>query len=181
MEVVILAPPNGMDFNFDSACSSPYISAPSSPKRFGEFFNAPTSPTRATAIYRGFNDFSITSGIGGGGGSSSVIPFDLEQKPGKSKSSDTQNDDDDFTFDFSGQLETTSLTADELFGGGVIKPLKLPPRLQQVPSKVDDFATRKSVVSSPRSPRSPISKGKRIIMKRCPHVTRKTSTHSQLQ
>ncbi|XP_010268729.1 PREDICTED: uncharacterized protein LOC104605593 [Nelumbo nucifera] len=166
MEVVIPAPPSGMDFNFDSACSSPYVSAPSSPKRFGEFFSAPTSPTRAAAIYRGFNDFSITSGTsgtGGRGGSSSIIPFDWEQKPEKSKSSDTQNDDDDFAFDFSGQLETASLTADELFDGGVIKPLKLPPRLQQVPSGVDEFSTRKSAVSSPRSPRSPVSKGKRII------------------
>ncbi|XP_060210814.1 uncharacterized protein LOC132637794 [Lycium barbarum] len=41
-----------IDFNFDSACTTPYISAPSSPQHFGTtfFFSAPTSPTRISAL-----------------------------------------------------------------------------------------------------------------------------------
>ncbi|XP_043709592.1 uncharacterized protein LOC122658626 [Telopea speciosissima] len=152
MEVVIPAPA-AMDFNFDSACSTPYISAPSSPKRFGDFyFSAPTSPSRASAMYRDFNDFSA-----------SVIPFDWEEKPGtpKSKASSKNNDDDDddFAFDFSGQHERASLSAEDLFDGGVIRPLKPPPRLQLG----DEASTWKSPVSSPRSPRSPIAQGKKMI------------------
>ena len=49
MVVAVPPPPpsSSMDFNFDSNCSSPYITAPSSPQRFGNFFfSAPTSPTR---------------------------------------------------------------------------------------------------------------------------------------
>ncbi|XP_042491796.1 uncharacterized protein LOC122071504 [Macadamia integrifolia] len=152
MEVIIPAPA-AMDFNFDSACSTPYISAPSSPKRFGEFyFSAPTSPSRASAFYREFNDFS-----------SSVIPFEWEEKPGtpKSKASSKNNDDedDDFAFDFSGHHERNSLSAEDLFDGGVIRPLKPPPRLQLG----DEASTWKSPVTSPRSPKSPIAQGKKMI------------------
>ncbi|KAJ4964534.1 hypothetical protein NE237_016383 [Protea cynaroides] len=152
MEVAIPAPA-AMDFNFDSTCSSPYISAPSSPKRFGEFyFSAPTSPARVSAIYRDFNGFS-----------SSAIPFDWEEKPGTPKSKAGNNNDDDdndgFAFDFSGQIERASLSAEDLFDGGVIRPLKPPPRLQLG----DEASNWKSPVTSPRSPRSPISQGKKMI------------------
>ncbi|OMO63174.1 hypothetical protein COLO4_32685 [Corchorus olitorius] len=99
MEVVVPVPPT--DFNFDSACSSPYMTAPSSPQRFGNFFfSAPTSPTRVSSFYH-------------------------------------------FEFNFSGQLDRTSLSAEELFDGGKIKPLKPPPGYEQF----------SSTVSSPRSPR----------------------------
>ncbi|KAF8410019.1 hypothetical protein HHK36_002539 [Tetracentron sinense] len=154
MEVVIPVP--ATDFNFDSGCSSPYISAPSSPKPFGElYFSAPTSPTRASAIYRDFNNSSA---------SFSLIPFDWEEKPGKPKSNENpdNDDDDDFAFDFSGELERASLSAEELFDGGKIRPLKPPPRLQ-IGSGFDESVTRKSPVSSPRSPRSTISQGKKMF------------------
>ncbi|XP_058088955.1 uncharacterized protein LOC131235682 [Magnolia sinica] len=144
MEVVIPV----ADFHFDSTTSSPYISAPSSPKRFGDllYYSAPTSPSRISAIYSEFNT------------SHSSIPFDWEEKPGTPKSTiprNTNNDNDndnedeeadyDFAFDFSGQLETPPLTAaEELFDGGKIRPLKPPPRLQ--------FGER-SPVSSPKSPK----------------------------
>lgn len=140
-----MMPSPAVDFNFDSTCTSPYVSAPSSPQRFGNyFFSAPTSPTRASAF---FNEFSLFTT----GGSSSSIPFNWEEKPGVPKAEETEtiiNDDDDtdFAFDFSGQLERPSLSADELFDGGKIKPLKPPPRFQYSESTLRD---------SPKSPRSP--------------------------
>ncbi|KAK7400824.1 hypothetical protein VNO78_12131 [Psophocarpus tetragonolobus] len=120
MEVVPLTPP--MDFNFDSNCSSPFITAPSSPQRFnnsGFFFSAPTSPTRVTSSFF-FNDSP-----------SSSVPFHWEQKPGVPKpNANHHHHDDDFEFDFSGQLDPPSLSADELFHAGKIRPLKPPPGLQ---------------------------------------------------
>ncbi|KAL2477230.1 hypothetical protein Fot_46244 [Forsythia ovata] len=146
MEMEVMIPSPAADFNFDSACTSPYISAASSPQRFGTFFySAPTSPTRAAAFYNEFNSSSP-----------SAIPFNWEEKPGISKTkeingtfsfdfseADADQRDTDFSFDFSGQLERISLSADELFDGGKIKPLKPPPRLQSKP------------LDSPKSPRSP--------------------------
>ncbi|KAL5992692.1 hypothetical protein ACLOJK_013611 [Asimina triloba] len=142
MEIVI--PAAAGDFHFDSTSSSPFISAPTSPKGFGDFyFSAPTSPSRAATIYAEFNS------------SLSSIPFDWEEKPGTPKSTAPNNDDDafpvannededaddDFAFDFSGQLEKPPLTAaEELFDGGKIRPLQPPPRLQ-------------SPASSPKSPK----------------------------
>lgn len=146
MEVIVPTP--AAEFNFDSACTTPYISAPSSPQRFGNFyFSAPTSPTRSSSFYRELNDLSlISAGEFSGTVPSSAIPFDWEEKPGVPKSNITTKIDEteDFAFDFSGQLERTSLSADELFDGGKIKPLKPPPRLQ--------------LTDSPRSPQSPINK-----------------------
>ncbi|XP_075672808.1 uncharacterized protein LOC142642339 [Castanea sativa] len=160
MEVVLPVPP--VDFNFDSNCSSPYITAPSSPQRFGNFFfSAPTSPSRASTFYQdlqSLHDMPRNS-------ASSVIPFNWEEKPGIPKSNNSNNDDDDdededFAFDFSGQLERPSLSADELFDGGKIKPLKPPPRLQV---GTNDSGSNVSSPRSPRSPRSRISQGKRMV------------------
>ncbi|XWS62879.1 hypothetical protein CRYUN_Cryun06bG0048400 [Craigia yunnanensis] len=159
MEMEVVVPVPAVDFNFDSTCSSPYMTAPSSPQRFGNFFHsAPTSPTCASSFNREFNDLSHATN------SSSAVPFQWEEKPGtpKRKGFDgrvdredkSNNDDDDgdgcedFEFNFSGQLERTSLSADELFDGGKIRPLKPPPGYEQF----------SSTVSSPRSPRSPKSR-----------------------
>ncbi|KAG5569236.1 hypothetical protein H5410_059002 [Solanum commersonii] len=101
------------DFNFDSTCTSPYISAPSSPQHFGStfFFSAPTSPTRISALY---GDTNVTH--------------------------DNDNDDDtyDFAFEFSGHeiMEKSTIAADELFDGGKIKlkPVIVPiesPKMKQ--------------------------------------------------
>ncbi|XP_050230978.1 uncharacterized protein LOC126679994 [Mercurialis annua] len=159
MEVVVAIPPPPppplvaapvTDFNFDSTCSSPYMTAPSSPQRFGNFFlSAPASPTRFSSSSNLFLDqFN----------SSSSVPFDWEEKPGTPKSrngSKNKNknqgfdflDDDggDFEFDFSGQLDRSSLSAEELFDGGKIRPLRLPPGFD-------------SAVSSPKSSPSPSSR-----------------------
>ncbi|KAI5577112.1 hypothetical protein BDE02_09G092500 [Populus trichocarpa] len=138
MEIVMPVPP--VDFNFDSTCSSPYMTAPSSPQRFGNLlFSAPTSPTRMSSFYRELNDITLSTN------SSSTIPFDwersLELPNPRTKVKTTTR----MMFDFSGQLERTSLSAEELFDGGKIKPLKPPPGYD-------------SSVSSPRSPRSPRSR-----------------------
>ncbi|GAV61357.1 DUF1645 domain-containing protein [Cephalotus follicularis] len=142
MEMEVIVPVPALDFNFDSACSTPYMSAPSSPQRFGNFFlSAPTSPSRtSSSFFRDPDDVSFTTS------SSSTVPFDWEEKPGTPKSKklkknksfvheegeDEDEDDKDFEFNFSGQLERTSLTADELFDRGKIRPLKPPPAYDSV-------------------------------------------------
>ncbi|KAL5541130.1 hypothetical protein UlMin_043416 [Ulmus minor] len=148
MEVVVQVPP---DFNFDSNCSSPYITAPSSPQRFGNFFcSAPTSPSRASSSF--FSDDNLRN-------SSSVIPFKWEEKPGIPKGATKIETEEEFEFDFSGQLDRDFLSAaDELFDGGKIRPLKPPPRLQ-----VSSNAGNDSGLASPKSPRSRISQGKKIV------------------
>ncbi|KAF5740707.1 hypothetical protein HS088_TW11G00784 [Tripterygium wilfordii] len=149
MEVVI--PARAMDFDFNSARSSPCSSIPSTPKRFGNYssLSAPTSPTRISEFYREFENFLINDPISGG------VPFDWEEMPGTPKSPKKNvvaAADDDFAFDFSQDLEKTSLSAEELFEGGVIRPLKPPPRLQ-LENRVYDSS--KIPLLSPRSPRSP--------------------------
>ncbi|GLU17183.1 hypothetical protein SLE2022_335750 [Rubroshorea leprosula] len=153
MDVVLPVPAHSS--NFDSSCSSPYITAPSSPQRFGNvFFSAPTSPTRASSFHRDFNDAADSS--------QSAVPFDWEEKPGTpkaggSRSKNVNHDaiEEDFEFDFSGQLERTSLSAEELFDGGKIRPLKPPPGYDQG-----------SGLCSPRSPRSPKSPKSKISPKK---------------
>ncbi|KAE8661536.1 Serine carboxypeptidase-like 26 [Hibiscus syriacus] len=106
METV--APVPAVDFNFDSACSSPYMTAPSSPQRFGNFFfSAPTSPTHVSSL--------------------------LVEKP---TTNDPDDNGEDFEFNFSGQLERASLSADELFDGGKIRPLKPQPCVKHLSSGV---------------------------------------------
>lgn len=125
MEVIIPKP--AIDFDFNSGRSSPHLSStPSTPKRFGEFYySAPNSPSSLSQLYVGFDEkVDIPASV----------PFDWEEKPGTPKSplksSDKRAEQDDFAFDFSAELEKASRTADELFDGGVIRPLKPPPRLQ---------------------------------------------------
>ncbi|KAL2254672.1 uncharacterized protein LOC105169569 [Sesamum indicum] len=152
MQMEVLIPsPAAADFHFDSASTSPYISAPSSPQRFGSsFYSAPTSPTRISAFLHAGDAHAL-----------SAVPFDWEEKPGIPKAKEAhistatssiygdaeeELQDIDFAFDFSGQLERSSLSADELFDGGKIKPLKPPPRFQYDQNRPLD---------SPKSPRSP--------------------------
>ncbi|XVF67609.1 hypothetical protein PTKIN_Ptkin10aG0135100 [Pterospermum kingtungense] len=141
MEMDVVVPAPAVDFNFDSACSSPYMTAPSSPQRFG------TCSSNVTHC------------------SSSADPFEWEEKPtgtpkrkgfdGRGLDREEEEEDDqnkgddgdgceDFEFNFSGQLERASLSAaDELFDCGKIRPLKPPPGYEQFSS-----------TPSPRSPKS---------------------------
>jgi hypothetical protein len=119
MEVQVMMPPVAVataapfsaDFNFDSNCSSPYITAPSSPQRFANnfFFSAPTSPSRVSPLFP---------------------PQSSDPKANHNHSNNYSfGNDDDFEFDFSGNLQRDSLSAaDELFHGGKIRPLKPPQR-----------------------------------------------------
>ncbi|XP_058190510.1 uncharacterized protein LOC131307828 [Rhododendron vialii] len=84
--------------------------------------SAPTSPTRT------FNTSPDGSGVTTSASSPSTIPSRWELKPALPKPQDNKSsnheDGDSFEFHFSGQLQRT---ADELFDGGKIKPLKPPP------------------------------------------------------
>ncbi|TYH85438.1 hypothetical protein ES332_D02G266500v1 [Gossypium tomentosum] len=114
MEIQVITSTPSMEFNFDSACSSPYMTAPSSPRRFGNFlYSVPTTPTRVSSFCPHLeNDGrSVDGGCEGGDGGGS----------------------EDFEFNFIGQLEKTPLSADELFDGGKIRPLK--------PQQLDPFET----------------------------------------
>ncbi|OMO74887.1 hypothetical protein COLO4_26453 [Corchorus olitorius] len=146
MEVMVPAA-SFMDFEFNSARSSPRSTAPSTPRRFGDcYFSAPTSPSRMSELYLEFERYSMMNDRQSSIGNSSLaIPFNWEEKPGtpKSPKSAPEDDDDDFAFDFSAE---TSLPAEELFDGGKIKPLKPPPRLQ-----VDEYNQKSPLLSSPRS------------------------------
>ncbi|KAK4350542.1 hypothetical protein RND71_029855 [Anisodus tanguticus] len=121
-----MVPSPPVDFNLDdSACTTPYISASSSPQCYHDtfFLSAPTSPARVSVLY---DDVKKATG---------EVPFNWEEKPGTPKSRQTSStihdEDDDFVFDFSGQLDRNSFSAaDELFDGGKIRPLKPSPRLQ---------------------------------------------------
>ncbi|CAN4086021.1 unnamed protein product [Withania somnifera] len=130
MEIEMMVPSPHLE---DSACTTPYISASSSPQRYGMFFlSAPTSPARVSAV--------------------GEVPFSWEERPGTPKSrnqtsSINNEEEEDFAFDFSGQLERSSFSAaDELFDGGKIRPLKRPPRLQYSEADHEPFY-------SPRSPK----------------------------
>ncbi|XP_057422139.1 uncharacterized protein LOC130715979 [Lotus japonicus] len=129
MEVEVAMPMVVGDFNFDSNCSSPYITAPSSPQRLGNlFFSAPTSPTRGSPFFH--QSIPSSSSVSSVSPVSSV-PFNWEQKPVVPNKPDSNNDGDEFEFNFNGSLERASLSAaDELFSGGKIRPLKPPPRIQ---------------------------------------------------
>lgn len=104
MEVVVPV----QEFHFDGA--TPFLSAPSSPKRIEFYYHYTTAPASPTAA-------SVRS-----------------SPPSKGKehaSAFADDEDDDFAFDFSGHLDKGVLppeptTADELFEKGKIRPLKFP-------------------------------------------------------
>ncbi|XP_051123954.1 uncharacterized protein LOC127246555 [Andrographis paniculata] len=162
MEIVLPSPPR--DFDFGSGRSSPYASAPSTPKPFGDYYcSAPTSPSHLSQFYRDFDALFEDEGEIRGGAASGV-PFQWEEKPGtpKSPAKNSGGDEFDFEFDvFSEEWETASVAADELFDGGVIKPLKPPPRLQ-IPAGGGRAASPRKLKTTAVSP-SPISQTKRLI------------------
>lgn len=156
MELAI--PASNMDFDFNhSRPSSPSMSTPSTPKRFGNcFFSAPTSPTRTSELYRDYNEFSMMNDRRESRGSAPSSK--------SSEKSDTREGDDNFAFDVSEQLERTSVSADELFDGGKLRPFKPPPRLQLGRKVGESYTTPNSPLLSPKSPRSPISQAKKSIL-----------------
>lgn len=110
MEVLVESPnrsPSTMDhFDLSSVMISPYLSAPSSPKRFGEYYSE---------FYQEFDYFS----------SSSSIPFEAPSNKNVDDDDDDKNDGGDgFAFYVNRESDTSSRSAEELFDGGKIKPLK---------------------------------------------------------
>ncbi|CAI9116597.1 OLC1v1017790C1 [Oldenlandia corymbosa var. corymbosa] len=157
MEMEVVVPNYNMDFDFNSARSSPrhYLGSPGTPRRLGEFYtSAPTSPSRLAQFYREFDDFLI-SGAGGRDGSSVTVPFDWEEKPGTPKSPKSE---DEFAFDVGGgdDWQTPSVSAEELFDGGVIRPLKPPPRLQLPPKARNNNGSSSSAQKISGSPKKMI-------------------------
>ncbi|KAI9118301.1 hypothetical protein K1719_010633 [Acacia pycnantha] len=131
MEVFVSSPVRDFDFDFnEGSATSPYLSVPSSPKRFGDYFlSAPSSPSRFADFVSEFEYFSATPKHDDGG----------------------DNGDYSFAFDVSRESENPSLSAEDLFDGGKIKALKPPSR-----SGADEFASVKSPLLSPRRSRSPM-------------------------
>ncbi|KAL0432473.1 UNVERIFIED_CONTAM: hypothetical protein Slati_2581600 [Sesamum latifolium] len=123
----------------------------------GVLFQCPTSPSQLSQFPEDFDDF-FAAGNEDGGGVSSAVPFDWEEKPGTPKSPVRVNNGDDFAFDVSRDWErSASLSAEELFDGGVIKPLTPPPRMQVLPQAAGVSE------SSLTSPRKSISQTRKII------------------
>ncbi|XP_023754700.1 uncharacterized protein LOC111903155 [Lactuca sativa] len=125
MDPQLLIPSSApIDFNFDSTSTSPYATAPSSPKILlsSFFYSAPTSPVGVSPMDpEAADDFQSTE------------PFESCDENHEQKNSDYYEEgyDTDFAFDFSGQLERPLISAaDELFYGGKIKPLDPQPLLQ---------------------------------------------------
>ncbi|XP_062021674.1 uncharacterized protein LOC133738226 [Rosa rugosa] len=134
MEVAIPSRPT-LDFDFNSARSSPCITTPSTPRRFGDysFLSAPTSPSRMSEFYREFDEFSTVSSN-----------WEEEDEPELAAPPKSPKPDD-FAFDVSEEVDRVSLSAEELFDGGVIRPLKAPPPPQ--------FSTKKINIRQALSPR----------------------------
>ncbi|XP_073032696.1 uncharacterized protein [Primulina eburnea] len=127
MEVIL--PSHTSDFDLNSARSSPH----------GEYyFSAPTSPSHLSQFYKDF-DALVVAGSGG------TVP---------KSSSPKSLIGDDFSFYVSEEWETASqLSAEELFDGGVVKPLSLKPR----PVRVDQLP--KVATKKIQGPRRKNSKG----------------------
>ncbi|XP_073146350.1 uncharacterized protein [Henckelia pumila] len=131
----VISPSLNVPFNFHTPC----ISAPSSPQSLGAtfFYSAPSSPARS---FHGGDNCSPSS--------SSAVPFYWEQRPGipKEEYFSSTEQGTDFEFDSSANFQRCSLSADELFDGGKIRPLKPPPGFLYHKNKP---------LGSPKSPRSP--------------------------
>ncbi|XP_010914534.1 uncharacterized protein [Elaeis guineensis] len=110
-----LDPPGFPPDDIDSACSTPYVSAPSSPGRGGVsgcyFFSAPTSPMH----------YVLSSPPATSAGGSPSFDFDF---PDASVGSS-------FEFEFSARFPSSAASADELFLNGQIRPMKLSSHLQR--------------------------------------------------
>jgi hypothetical protein len=103
-------------FNFSSGTmSSPYLSPPSSPKRFGEFYlSAPSSPTRLSEIYREIDYLS------------SIETSSINNNNNLVDDDDDEHDEGGGGFAFfvnHDEKKSSTRSAEELFHGGKIKPM----------------------------------------------------------
>lgn len=131
MEVMIQSS-NMETFNFSNGTmSSPYLSPPSSPKRFGEYYlSAPSSPSRLSELYSQIDYLSIIDQTSSSNKNNNVVVVDGD-------------DDDDhegggfaFFVNHDESKNSSTRSAEELFHGGKIKPFEetkvvVEPRKQQ--------------------------------------------------
>ncbi|XP_038896701.1 uncharacterized protein LOC120084962 [Benincasa hispida] len=100
----VAAPSPSMDYHFHGGRST-ISTVPITTKVFGNYFySAPSSPMHVSEFYRGFDELQ------------------------SSQMDEPEMEDDDFAFDICQQLEATTLSADELFDDGKIRPLETPPQ-----------------------------------------------------
>ncbi|KAJ0804847.1 hypothetical protein HanPI659440_Chr02g0042791 [Helianthus annuus] len=90
-----VAPATDFDFSFPSHADTCYTSAPS-------------SPTRLTDLYRGFDELLIAADANRAS-SLAAIPFAWEEKPGVPKTPSNLLEEDDFTFDVSCGFDSESV------------------------------------------------------------------------
>ncbi|XP_076919606.1 uncharacterized protein LOC143580486 [Bidens hawaiensis] len=125
MEVASPVHPNDFDFT-----ASAYASAPSTPRFMGDYhFSAPTSPTRIPDLYSQFEELLISESDDTHRTNYclAAVPFAWEEKPGVPKSVSNVYDRD-FAFDVSSELHRdSSVSAEDIFHGGVIKQHEQPP------------------------------------------------------
>ncbi|KAL9992091.1 hypothetical protein Hdeb2414_s1228g00994341 [Helianthus debilis subsp. tardiflorus] len=126
-----VAPPiNPTDFNFNSSAYTTTL--PPTPRLMNNniIISAPTSPARSTTnLHHEFDQLMITNNTTHQKTNYlATIPFAWEEKPGVPKQTNNLYEDDvvDFAFDVSGELSPySSVTAEDLFQGGVIKPTEM--------------------------------------------------------
>ncbi|KAI3807244.1 hypothetical protein L1987_23169 [Smallanthus sonchifolius] len=104
-----------MDFGFTS-----------SPHGGCNYRSAPSSPSRVTEWYCGFDELLMAAGVDQSG-SLATVPFAWEEKPGVPK---TLMYEDDFSFDVSCDFGSGLVPAEDLFHSGVIKTADSSPCFQ---------------------------------------------------
>ncbi|KAI4389558.1 hypothetical protein MLD38_001773 [Melastoma candidum] len=127
MDTLVVVPSPSADFDFETNPSPP-----STPARFGDYryFSTPASPSRVSLPYHDFGAFMASTR------DSSSVDFE---------------DGHDFAFDYRAGREEELLSAEELFDGGMIRPLKLPPCLQPPSSlRSDSLSPKKRKESQDR-------------------------------
>ncbi|KAI3684765.1 hypothetical protein L6452_33991 [Arctium lappa] len=89
------------------------------------YTSTPSSPTRLTELYHGFDELLLSAAAEAANRTTSLatVPFAWEEKPGVPKGPSNLFEDD-FSFDVSCEFSMDdSVPAEDLFQGGVIKPI----------------------------------------------------------
>lgn len=169
MEVMIQS--SSMDtFNFSSGTmSSPYLSPPSSPKRFGEFYlSAPSSPSRLSELYSEMDYLSI---------------IDQTSSTKNNNVVDEDEDDDNqggFAFSVNHESNKSSTrSAEELFHGGKIKPFTNEEAKVVVPKKQQKVQDERRGRDRERIESSSNNSGRRSSRSHSPY--RKSNYISELE
>ncbi|KAI3737074.1 hypothetical protein L2E82_27069 [Cichorium intybus] len=92
------------------------------------YTSAPSSPTRLTELYCGFDELLISAGTHRIS-SLATVPFAWEEKPGVPKASSNLFEDE-FSFNVSCDFARDSVPAEDLFQGGIIKTAN-PPNMER--------------------------------------------------